>query len=90
MAYKILCGDFYRFPPVPAASSLLAPPMGQSYEHQQGQKLLMDMEHVIEFVQIQRFDDPLLVEILEAMRTPGGRRLSANALAAAGVAAAAG
>ena len=76
MPCNILCGDFYQLPPVPASSSLLAPPDKQSYEHQQGRKLLMDMEYVIEFVQMQRFDDPLLVEVLEAMRTPGGKQIS--------------
>ena len=29
----------------------------------------MDMEYVVDFVQTKRFDDPLLVEVLEAMRT---------------------
>ena len=36
MAGKILCGEFYQLPPVPASASLLAPPLRQSYEHQQG------------------------------------------------------
>ena len=30
-----------------------------------------DMEYVLDFVNMQRFQDPLLVHILEAMRTPG-------------------
>ena len=49
MATKILCGDFLQLPPVPASSSLIAAPKGQTYEHQQGRKLLADMEHVIDF-----------------------------------------
>jgi hypothetical protein len=76
---KILSGDFYQLPPVPASASLLAPPTRQSYEHQQVQTLLLDMEYVVDFVQMQRFDDPLLVEVLEAMRTPGGRKISEDA-----------
>ena len=76
MAVKILSGDFYQLPPVPASASLLAKPTKQSYEHQQGRKLLTDMEYVIEFVKMQRFEDPLLVEVLEAMRTPGGKSIS--------------
>ena len=44
MAAKLLCGDFYQLPPVPAAASLLAPTKGQTYEHQQGRKLLVVME----------------------------------------------
>ena len=39
----------------------------------------MDMEYVVDFVQMQRFDDPLLVEVLEAMRTPGGKKISEDA-----------
>ena len=50
--------------------------MGQSYEHLQGRKLLADMEHVVDFVQMQRFTDLLLLEVLNAMRTPGGKRIS--------------
>ena len=73
---KILSGDFYQLPPVPASASLLAPAYGQSYEHQQGRKLLLDMEYVVNFVQTQRFSDPLLVEVLDAMRTPGGKKIS--------------
>ena len=79
MPAKILCGDFCQLPPVPAKASLIADPAQQSYEFQQGRKLLMDMEHVIDFVQMQRFTDPLLVEVLAAMRTPGGRKISNEA-----------
>ena len=39
----------------------------------------MDMEYVVDFVQMKRFDDPLLVEALEAMRTPGGLKISEDA-----------
>ena len=76
MAAKLLCGDFYQLPPVPASASLLAPTKGQTYEHQQGRKLLADMEYVVDFVQMQRFNDALQVEVLEAMRTPGGKAIS--------------
>ena len=76
MAAKILCGDFLQLPPVPASASLMAPTKGQSYEHLQGRKLLADIEHVLDFVQMQRFTDPLLVEVLGAMRTPGGKKIS--------------
>ena len=37
------------------------------------------MEYVLDFVKMQRFDDPLLVEVLEAMRTPGGKEISEEA-----------
>ena len=48
MACKLLCGDFYQLPPVPASASLLDRGDNQSYEHQQGKKLLMDIEYVVE------------------------------------------
>ena len=64
---------------VPATASLLASPASRSYEHQQGRKLLSDMEYVVDFVNMQRFHDPLLVHILEAMRTPGGQKISEEA-----------
>ena len=37
------------------------------------------MEYVVDFVQIQPFDDPLLVEVLKAMRMPGGEKISEEA-----------
>ncbi|MCP4201171.1 MAG: AAA family ATPase, partial [bacterium] len=79
MPCKILSGDFYQLPPVPASASLLASPSNQSYEHQQGRKLLLDMDYVHDFVEMRRFDDPLLIEILTAMRTPGGKKISEEA-----------
>ncbi len=37
------------------------------------------MEYVVNFIKMQRFDDPLLVEVLAAMRTPGGKKISEEA-----------
>ena len=34
------------------------------------------MEYVVDFVQMQRFNDKLQVEVLEAMRTKGGKSIS--------------
>ena len=79
MPVKILSEDFYQLPPVPAASSLLAPGADQTYEHQQGRKLLADVEYVLDFVEMKRFEDALLVEVLEAMRTRGGQHISDEA-----------
>ena len=39
----------------------------------------MDIEHVVDFVQMQRFNDLLFVEVLEAIRTHGGKRISEEA-----------
>ena len=79
MPAKLLCGDFFQLPPVPASSSLLAPLKGQTYEHQQGRKIVADMQYVVDFVEMKRFDDNLLVEVLQAMRTPGGKAISEEA-----------
>ena len=79
MPAKIWCGDFFQLPPVPASSSLLAPLKGQTYEHQQGHKIVADMQYVVDFVEMKRFDDNLLVEVLQAMRTPGGKAISEEA-----------
>ena len=43
------------------------------------ENFFMDIERVVDFVQMQRFNDPLLVEVLEAMRTHGGKRISEEA-----------
>ena len=75
----IACGDFLQLPPVPETSSLLNRRLSSSYEHQQGQALLAGFEHVVDFVEMQRFDDPLLLEILHSMRTLGGKTLSEEA-----------
>ena len=37
------------------------------------------MEYVVNFVKMQRFDDPLLIEVLAATRTPGGKKISEEA-----------
>ena len=76
---KFLCGDFYQLPPVPATASLLMSTPRQSYEHQQGHALLAGLKYVVDFKQMKRFDDELLVEILAGMREPGGKKLSAEA-----------
>jgi hypothetical protein len=76
MAAKLLCGDFYQLPPVPASASLLAPTTKKTYEHQQGRKILADMEYVVDFVQMKRFKDDLQIQVLQAMRTPGGKKIS--------------
>ena len=46
MPAKLLCGDFYPLPPVPAKASLLAPATKR--------KLLADIEYVVDFVQMKR------------------------------------
>ena len=79
MPAKILAGDFHSLPPVPQEAMLLSPVVNKSYEHQQGAKLLSNIEYVVEFTQMQRVQDPLLAEVLAAMRTPGGKQISDEA-----------
>ena len=79
---KILCGDFYQLTPVSPMDALLLSDPRQSYEHQQGQTLLAGIEFVVEFKQTKRSDDPLLIEVLDCMREPGGQTLSDAAWAA--------
>ena len=62
-AVKLLYGGILQLPPVPASASLLALSAKQSYEHRQGQKLFLDMEYILDFAQMQRFDNPLLVDV---------------------------
>ena len=49
--------------------------MRQSYEHQQGHKLLQDVEYVVDLVELKRFEDDNRIDILYAMRTPGSTHI---------------
>ena len=55
---------------------MLAPLEGTSNEHKVGAKIFRNAELVFQFSSAMRFTDETLVQILEAMRTPGGRKLS--------------
>ena len=68
--------DHLQLPPVPESSSMLAPLEGTSNEHQVGANVFRNAELVFQFSTAMRFTDETLIEILEAMRTPGGRKLS--------------
>ena len=68
--------DHLQLPPVPEKSSMLAPLEGTSNEHKVGAKIFRNVEHVFRFNTAMRFTDETLIEILEAMRTPGGKKLS--------------
>ena len=71
-------GDHLQLPPVPAKSSLLAPLANTSNEHKVGASIFRNAELVFEFKQAMRFNDETQIAILEAMRTPGGRTLTAT------------
>ena len=68
--------DHLQLPPVPESSSMLAPFEGTSDEHKVGAKIFRNAELVFQFNTAMRFTDKTLIQILEAMRTPGGRKLS--------------
>ena len=68
--------DHLQLPPVPESSSMLAPFEGTSDEHKVGAKIFRNAELVFQFNTAMRFADKTLIQILEAMRTPGGRKLS--------------
>ena len=68
--------DHLQLPPVPESSSMLAPLEGTSNEHKVGAKIFRNAELVFQFNTAMRFTDEILMQILEAMRTPGGRRLN--------------
>ena len=73
--YVVTAGDPLQFPPVPAVSSLLAEPEGQTKEHRIGQAMFEDQDYVCELKSTMRFrGDPVLTRILAKMRTPGEDR----------------
>ena len=55
---------------------MLAPLEGTSAEHKVGAKIFRNAELVFQFQKAMRFTDETLIQILETMRTPGGRKLS--------------
>ena len=49
---------------------------GTTHEHTVGARSVRDADLVFESVKSMRFTDPALIDILMAMRTPGGNTLS--------------
>ena len=75
LPYVLTAGDPLQFPPVPATSSLLAEPEGQTKEHRIAQTMFEDQDYVCELKTTMRFKgDPVLSSILKKMRTPGEER----------------
>ena len=75
LPYVVTSGDPLQFPPVPATSSLLAEPDGQTKEHRIAQAMFEDQDYVCELKSTMRFrGDPVLTSILAKMRTPGEDR----------------
>ena len=55
---------------------MLAPLEGTSDEHKVGAKIFRNAEFVFQFCTAMRFTDETLIQILEVMRTPGGKKLN--------------
>ena len=72
----VYSGDHLQLPPVPASSSMLAPLEGTTNEHKVGAKIFRDADLVFEFQQAMHFTDHTLIDILNAMRVPGGKALT--------------
>ena len=68
-------GDRLQLPPVPESSGLLPPIEKVSNEHAVGASIFRNAELVFQFQTAMRFTDARQVEILEVMRTPGGKPL---------------
>ena len=68
--------DHLQLPPVPETSSMLASWEGTTPEHKVGAKIFRNAERIFQFNTSMRFTDDTLIQILEAMRTPGGKKLS--------------
>ena len=68
--------DHLQLPPVPESTSMLAPLEGTSNEYKVGAKIFRNADLVFQFTSAMRFSDETLIQILEAMRTAGGRKLS--------------
>ena len=69
-------GDHLQLPPVPASASVLASVEKKSDEHKVGAGIFRNAELVFRFEKAMRFQDQTQIEILDCMRTPGGKRLT--------------
>ena len=70
--------DHLHLPPVPKSASLLADIEGTSDEQKAGAAMFASIEQVFQLETMMRFRDPVLRQVLEKMRTPGGARLTDN------------
>ena len=68
-------GDRLQLPPVPESSGLLASIEKVTNEHAVGASIFRNAELVFQFHTAMRFTDARQVQILEVMRTPGGKPL---------------
>ena len=71
-----LCGDHLQLPPVPKSSGLLAPLENASDEHVAGAAMFHNIHYVFEMESMKRFQDPILISILQKMRKTKGAKLT--------------
>ena len=71
LPYVITAGDPLQFPPVPATSSLLAEPEGQTKEHRVAQAMFEDQDYVCELKATMRFRGDPILTAKPPHRTPG-------------------
>ena len=76
ISFLLLCGDHLQLPPVPKSSGLLAPLSGTSDEHKAGASMFNNIHYLFEMETMKRFTDPMLVAILQKMRTLKGAKLT--------------
>ena len=76
MPIVLLCGDPLQLPPVPDTTSLLSDLDKASSEHKAGCAIFSSIEDIFVFTKARRFTDQTLIEILDAMRKPGGQQLT--------------
>ena len=75
ISFFVMCGDHLQLPPVPKSSGLLAPLDGTSDEHKVGASIFNRVHYHFEMHTMKRFEDPVLVSILQKMRHAGGKKL---------------
>ena len=74
-----LFGDHLQLPPVPQSNSLFSCSTSDgnhSNEHMAGCSIFSSIPDVFQFRTARRFKDPDLIAILEAMRTPNGKKIT--------------
>ena len=76
LAILTYAGDHLQLPPVPASASVLASLEKKTDEHKVGARIFRNAELVFRFEKAMRFQDEIQIEILDCMRTPGGKRLT--------------
>ena len=72
----MMLGDPLQLPPIPISSSLFADPTGTNDEQKAGCAMFNNIEHCYVMEKMLRFNDDVLVAILQKMRQKGGVSLT--------------